>query len=61
MRAADPEISSKMSASPLERITPALAAQAGEQAVAGARALAKNAYKIPMTQAMVRRTIASFA
>jgi len=42
-----------------KRVTPELAAQAGEQAVAGARALAKNAYKIPMTQAMVRRTIAS--
>jgi len=42
-----------------KRITPELAAQAGDRAVAGARALAKNAYKIPMTQAMVRRTIAS--
>jgi xanthine dehydrogenase YagS FAD-binding subunit len=43
-----------------KRVTPDLAAQAGDTAVAGAHALAKNAYKIPMTQAMVRRTIASF-
>jgi CO/xanthine dehydrogenase FAD-binding subunit len=38
-------------------MTPALAAQAGELAVAGARPLAKNAYKIPLTQAMIRRTL----
>ena len=44
-----------------KRVTPDLAAQAGEQAVAGARALAKNAYKIPMTRAMVRRTIEQVA
>ncbi|HYM22890.1 MAG TPA: hypothetical protein VEU08_06770, partial [Vicinamibacterales bacterium] len=43
------------------RVTPELAAQAGDASVAGARALAKNAYKIPMTRAMVQRTIASFA
>jgi xanthine dehydrogenase YagS FAD-binding subunit len=43
------------------RVTSELAAQAGEQAVAGARALAKNAYKIPMTRAMVRRTIEQVA
>ena len=40
-----------------KRITPELAAQAGEAAVAGARPLAKNAYKVPLTKAMVRRTI----
>ena len=40
-----------------KRITPDIAAQAGEAAVAGARPLAKNAYKVPLTQAMVRRTI----
>jgi xanthine dehydrogenase YagS FAD-binding subunit len=44
-----------------KRVTRELSAQAGEQAVAGARALEKNAYKIPMTQAMVRRTIESLA
>ena len=38
-------------------ITPELAAQAAEAAVAGARPLAKNGYKVPMTQAMVRRTL----
>jgi xanthine dehydrogenase YagS FAD-binding subunit len=40
-----------------QRITRELAAKAGEQAVAGARPLAKNAYKVPMTRAMVARTI----
>jgi xanthine dehydrogenase YagS FAD-binding subunit len=44
-----------------QRITPALAARAGEAAVAGARPLAKNGYKVPMTQAMVRRTIEALA
>jgi xanthine dehydrogenase YagS FAD-binding subunit len=39
------------------KITPELAAQAGEAAVAGARPLAKNAYKIPLTRAMVQRTL----
>ena len=40
-----------------QRITPELAAKAGEAAVAGARPLAKNAYKVPLTQAMVRRAL----
>ena len=44
-----------------KRVTPALAAEAGALAVAGARPLAKNAYKVPMTQAMVRRTIEGLA
>ena len=44
-----------------KRITPALAAAAGAAAVVGARPLAKNAYKVPMTQAMVRRTIEGLA
>ena len=39
-------------------ITPALAANAGEAAVAGARPLAKNGYKVAMVQAMVSRAIA---
>jgi xanthine dehydrogenase YagS FAD-binding subunit len=44
-----------------QKITPELAARAGDAAVAGARPLAKNGYKVPMTQAMVRRTIESLA
>jgi xanthine dehydrogenase YagS FAD-binding subunit len=44
-----------------QRITPALAAKAGEAAVADARPLAKNRYKVPMTQALVRRTIEGLA
>jgi xanthine dehydrogenase YagS FAD-binding subunit len=40
-----------------QRITPELAARAGEASVSGARALSKNAYKIPMTKAVVRRTL----
>jgi xanthine dehydrogenase YagS FAD-binding subunit len=42
-------------------LTPALAAQAGEAAVAGARPLAKNGYKVPLTRAMVRRTLNNLA
>ena len=41
-----------------QRVTVDLAAKAGEAAVAGARPLAKNGYKVPMTQAMIARTIA---
>jgi xanthine dehydrogenase YagS FAD-binding subunit len=44
-----------------ERITPELAAKAGEAAVSGARPLAKNGYKVPMVQAMVARTILTLA
>jgi xanthine dehydrogenase YagS FAD-binding subunit len=43
------------------RITPALAAQAGEAAVAGARPLAKNGYKVPLVRNMVARTVESLA
>jgi xanthine dehydrogenase YagS FAD-binding subunit len=43
------------------RVTPALSAEAGAAAVVGARPLAKNGYKVPMTQAMVRRTIEGLA
>ena len=42
-----------------QRITPALAAAAGKAAVAGARPLAKNQYKVPMTEAMIARTLES--
>src|SRR5439155_23706811 len=44
-----------------QRITPELAAAAGEAAVAGARPLAKNAYKVPLTRNMVRRTLEDIA
>lgn len=40
-----------------KRITPELAAQAGALAVEGARPLAKNQYKVPLTQAVVKQTI----
>ena len=43
------------------RITPELAAQAGEAALEGANPLAKNAYKVPLTKAVVRRTILDLA
>jgi xanthine dehydrogenase YagS FAD-binding subunit len=43
------------------RVTPELAAKAGEAAVAGARPLAKNGYKVPMVRTMVSRTIADIA
>jgi xanthine dehydrogenase YagS FAD-binding subunit len=41
-----------------QRVTPDLAARAGDAAVSGARPLAKNGYKVPMVRAMVARTIA---
>ena len=44
-----------------QRITEELAARAGELAVAGARPLAKNAYKVPLTNALVRRTVLELA
>ena len=40
-----------------QRITPELAARAGEIAIAGARPLSKNAYKVPMVRALVERTL----
>ncbi len=42
-----------------QRITPELAAKAGEAAVEGAHPLAKNKYKVPLTKAMVKRTLLS--
>ena len=42
-----------------QRITPELAAKAGEAAVEGARPLAKNRYKVPLTSAVVKRTLLS--
>ena len=44
-----------------QRITPELAAKAGEEAIAGAQKLSKNAYKLPMTKALVRRTVLDLA
>jgi xanthine dehydrogenase YagS FAD-binding subunit len=40
-----------------QRITPELAAKAGEAAIAGAQKLSKNGYKVSMTKALVRRTL----
>jgi len=40
-----------------QRLTPALVARAAETAVAGARPLSKNAYKVPLTQGVVERTL----
>jgi xanthine dehydrogenase YagS FAD-binding subunit len=44
-----------------QRITEALAAAAGDAAVAGARPLQHNRYKIPLTRAMVARTLSDLA
>jgi xanthine dehydrogenase YagS FAD-binding subunit len=44
-----------------KRITPEIAAAAGEAAVAGAKPLAKNSYKVPLTRNMVRRTLEEIA
>jgi len=43
-----------------ERLTTELAAKAAEASVAGARPLAKNGYKVPLTRNMVRRTLEGF-
>ena len=44
-----------------QRVTPELAAQVGEAALTGATPLAKNAYKVPLTKAVVRRTLVELA
>ena len=44
-----------------ERITEALAAKAAEAALEGAKPLAKNAYKVPLTKGVVRRTLVELA
>ena len=44
-----------------QRLTPELAARAAEAAVADARPLTKNGYKVPLTRALVRRTLAALA
>ncbi len=43
------------------RLTPELARDAGRAAIARAQPLAKNGYKVPLTEALVRRTLLSFA
>jgi xanthine dehydrogenase YagS FAD-binding subunit len=42
-----------------QRITPELAAKAGDASVEGAHPLAKNKYKVPLTKAVVKRTLLS--
>ena len=49
-----PEVERVLTGQP---ITEEAAARAGEMAIAGARPLAKNAYKLPLTKNLVRRTI----
>jgi xanthine dehydrogenase YagS FAD-binding subunit len=44
-----------------QRITPELSAKAGDAAIVGAQKLSKNAYKLPMTKALVRRTVLALA
>ena len=44
-----------------QRITDAVLQKAGEVAVAGARPLSQNAYKVPLTRNLVRRTIEELA
>ena len=44
-----------------QRVTPELAAKAGEAAIVGAQKLSKNGYKLPMTKALVRRTVLGLA
>ena len=44
-----------------QRVTPELAAKAAETALAGARPLAKNAYKVPLTKEIVQRTVTAVA
>ncbi len=40
-----------------QRVTPDLAARAGELAIEGAQPLAKNKYKLPLTKNVVKRTV----
>jgi len=44
-----------------QRITAELAAKAGAAAVAGATPLAKNKYKVPLTEQIVKRTVSALA
>jgi xanthine dehydrogenase YagS FAD-binding subunit len=40
-----------------KKITPELAAEAGAASIEGAQPLAKNKYKLPLTKAVVKRTL----
>jgi xanthine dehydrogenase YagS FAD-binding subunit len=44
-----------------KRITPELAAQVAETALAGANPLRNNAYKVPLTKTILRRTVLELA
>ena len=44
-----------------QRVTSELAARVGAASVAGARPLAKNAYKVPLTRGVVERTLVTLA
>jgi len=44
-----------------KRVTPELAAQVAETALAGAKPLRNNAYKVPLTKTIVRRTVLELA
>ncbi len=44
-----------------QRVTPELAAKVSEAALAGAAPLKKNAYKVPLTKAVVQRTVLGLA
>jgi xanthine dehydrogenase YagS FAD-binding subunit len=44
-----------------QRITPELAAKAGDVAIAGANPLRKNGYKVALTKTVVRRTLSEVA
>ncbi len=44
-----------------QRVTPELAREVGAAAVAGARPLSKNAYKVPLTRGVVERTVLAVA
>ena len=44
-----------------QRVTPELAARAGEIAIQNASPMAKNAYKVPLTKGVIERTVAGLA
>jgi xanthine dehydrogenase YagS FAD-binding subunit len=44
-----------------QRVTPDLAARAGETSIEGAQPLANNKYKLPIAKAVVKRTISAVA
>jgi xanthine dehydrogenase YagS FAD-binding subunit len=53
-----PEVEKRLAG---QQITPALAEEAAEIAIAGAKPLAKNGYKVPLTRSIVRRTLIELA